>query len=68
MRKDLQAHSLWLSFEKTILVVSRFFEFSHSLGHSRPMHSAPAPTNVRCYSHSDMIVRRSEVTLRAQAV
>jgi hypothetical protein len=30
----LQAHSLWLSFEKTILVVSRFIEFSHSLGHS----------------------------------
>jgi hypothetical protein len=24
------------------------------------------PINVRCYSNSDMIVRRSEVTLRAQ--
>ena len=35
------------------------------VGHSRPMHSAPVPINVRCYSNSDMIVRRSEVTLRA---
>jgi hypothetical protein len=33
------------------------------MGHSRPMHSAPVPINVRCYSNSDMIVRRSEVTL-----
>ena len=33
-------------------------------GHSRPMHSVPVPINVRCYSDSDMIVRRSEVTLR----
>jgi hypothetical protein len=29
------------------------------------MHSVPAPINVRCYSNSDIIVRRSEVTLRA---
>jgi hypothetical protein len=29
------------------------------------MHSAPVPINVRCYSNSDIIVRRSEVTLRA---
>ena len=35
------------------------------LGHSRPMHSVPVPINVRCYSNSDIIVRRSEVTLRA---
>jgi hypothetical protein len=34
-------------------------------GHSRPMHSVPVPINVRCYSNSDIIVRRSEVTLRA---
>ena len=27
-------------------------------GHSRPMHSLPVPINVRCCSHSDMIVRR----------
>jgi hypothetical protein len=33
--------------------------------HSRPMHSVPVPINVRCYSNSDMIVRRREVTLRA---
>ena len=35
------------------------------LGHSRPMHTVPAPINVRCYSDSDVIVRRSEVALRA---
>jgi hypothetical protein len=32
------------------------------MGHSRPMHSVPVPINVRCYSNSDIIVRRSEVT------
>jgi hypothetical protein len=31
-------------------------------GHSRPMHSVPVPINVRCYSNSDIIVRRREVT------
>jgi hypothetical protein len=36
-----------------------------AVGHSRPMHSVPVPINVRCYSNSDIIVRRSEVTLRA---
>ncbi len=35
------------------------------MGHSRPMHSGPMPINVRCYSNSDIIVRRSEVTLTA---
>ena len=30
----------------------------------RPMHSVPVPINVRCYSNSDMIVRRSEITNR----
>ena len=34
-------------------------------GHSRPMHLVPVPINVRCYSNSNPIVRRSEVTLRA---
>jgi hypothetical protein len=29
------------------------------------MHSVPVPINVRCYSNRDIIVRRSEVTLRA---
>jgi len=38
------------------------------VGHSRPMHSVPVPINVRCYSNSDIIVRRSEVTLRADSV
>ena len=33
-------------------------------GHSRPMHSAPVPINVRCYSNNDMVVRRSEVRPR----
>ena len=40
-------------------------EFLHSQGHSRPMHSVPVPINVRCYSNSDIIVRRSEMTLWA---
>jgi hypothetical protein len=34
-------------------------------GHSRPMHSVPVPIDVRCYSNSDIVVWRSEVTLRA---
>src|SRR6476620_11198534 len=29
------------------------------------MHSVPVPINVRCYFNSDIIIRRSEVTLRA---
>ena len=33
--------------------------------HSRPMHSIPVPINVRCYSNSDVIVRHTEVMLRA---
>jgi hypothetical protein len=37
-------------------------------GHSRPTHSVPVPIDVRCYSNSDIIVRRSEVTLRADFV
>ena len=36
------------------------------MGHSRPMHSVPVPINDRCYSNSDIIVRRIEVTLRAK--
>jgi hypothetical protein len=38
------------------------------VGHSRPMHSVPVPINVRCYSNSDILVRRSEVTLRAKSL
>ena len=34
-------------------------------GHSRPRHSVPEPINVRCYSNRNIIVQRSEVTLRA---
>ena len=36
-------------------------------GHSRPMHSVRVPTNVRCYSNSAIIIRRSAVTLRAMS-
>ena len=32
-----------------------------------PSHSTLVPINVRCYSHGDIIVRRSEVTLRAKS-
>jgi len=31
------------------------------------MHSVAEPINVRCYSNRDIIVRRSEVTLRARS-
>ena len=31
------------------------------------MHLVPAPINVRCYSNSNPIVRRSKVTLRANS-
>jgi hypothetical protein len=41
-----------------------------AVSHSRPMHSVPVPINVRCYSNSDIIVRRSrsdaKVALRIQ--
>ena len=30
------------------------------------MHSVPVSINVRCYSNSNVIVRRGEVTLRAK--
>ena len=36
--------------------------------HSRPRHSAPQSTVVRCYSNSDRILRRSEMTLCAISV
>ena len=38
------------------------------MGHSRPMGSGPVPINVRCYFDSGIIVLRSEVTRRADAV
>jgi len=43
-------------------------ELENSQGQERPMHSVPVPINVRCYSDSDAIVRRSEVMLRADTV
>ena len=33
-------------------------------GLSRPMRSVPVPINVRCYSNSDIIVRRSQTVTR----
>ena len=33
-----------------------------ALDHSRPTQLAPVPTDVRCYSNSDQILRRSEMT------
>jgi hypothetical protein len=36
-------------------------------GHSRPMHSVPVSINVRCCTNGDIIVRRSEVTRRANS-
>jgi hypothetical protein len=50
---------------KILLAASQFFAFLHSLGHLRPMHSVAVPIDVRCYSDSDITVRRSEVTVRA---
>ena len=49
---------------------ARFWErpevkFLRATRHSRPMRSVPVLINVRCYSNRDIIVRRSEVTLRA---
>jgi hypothetical protein len=44
-----------------------FTDFFTKIGHSQPMHSVPVPINVRCYSNSDVIVRRSEVTQRANS-
>jgi hypothetical protein len=35
------------------------------MGHSRPIHSAPVPVNVRYASNSDRFLRRSETTLSA---
>jgi len=35
-------------------------------GHSRLMHSVLVPIDVRCYSDNAIIIRRSEVTLRAR--
>jgi hypothetical protein len=32
------------------------------------MHSVPVPIDVRCYSNSDIVVRRSEMTLWADFV
>jgi hypothetical protein len=37
----------------------------YTSSHSLPIHSAPAPINVRCYSNSDGILQRSEMTLCA---
>ena len=38
-------------------------KLTSALGHFQPMHSLPMPINVRCYSNSEIIIRRSEVSL-----
>jgi hypothetical protein len=43
-----------------VLRCNDFLWRTDAMGHSRPMHSVAVPINVRCYSDSDMIVRRSE--------
>jgi hypothetical protein len=40
VRKDSAAHSATLNWRKTILVVSAFFTFLHSLGQFLPRHLA----------------------------
>ena len=44
-----------------IFYIFSMYEFSHSLGHSRPSHSAPVPINVRYAPNSDRFLRRSEM-------
>jgi hypothetical protein len=39
-----------------IFYISPMYEFSHSLGHKRPTHSAPVPINVRYALNSDQNV------------
>jgi hypothetical protein len=39
--------------ENYIFYISRMYEFSHSLGHSRPSDPALTLANVRSYSNSD---------------
>ena len=48
--------------ENYIFYISRMYEFSHSLGHLRPTHSAPVPANVRSAHNSDRFWRPSEMT------
>ena len=63
--EDWRARLVLAESRKVILVASQLFEFLHSLGHSRPIHLVPVPIKVRCYSNSDIIIRRGQVTLRA---
>jgi hypothetical protein len=48
-----------------IFYIFSMYEFSHSLGHSRPTHSVPVPTDVRYGSDSDHSKHESELTLSA---
>ena len=41
---------------------------SSASGHSRPIHSAPLPADVRCASNSDRSRHESELTLSAKVV
>jgi len=51
-----------------VLRRSEVLQQSVAEGHLRPMHSVRVPINVRCYSNSAIIIRRSAVTLRANRV
>jgi hypothetical protein len=45
-----------------IFYILSMYEFSHSLGHLRPSHSAPAPIFVRYGPDSDRFLRWIEMT------
>jgi hypothetical protein len=66
LRPQAEDHTLAHCGSRTALRIAANILLMSALGHSRPRHSVPVPINVRCYPNSDIIVRRSEVTLRAQ--
>jgi hypothetical protein len=61
----------FISLDSCTLPVLHCTEISQPMslmGQTLPSRSTLVPINVRCYSHSDIIVRRGEVTLRADSV
>jgi len=65
-RSDRVTDRAFLKWDSCTLDMLRCTEVSQptdGMGHSRPMHSAPAPINVRCSSNGAIIIRRSAVTL-----
>ena len=63
--EDWRTPLISVELRKVILVASRFFEFLHRLGHSRPMHSVPVPINVRCYREKRSQNREERNAVRA---